>query len=68
MKRLMYLNYLINWKLSHRGKAFKGCCPVCYDEWCDCELAEMIHYPEEYPNHWYTWYIRKCHEEKARTF
>lgn len=50
LKRIMYIEYLIGWKISHRGKAFKGCTPVCFDEWEMCEFEEMVVHQEDYPN------------------
>ena len=32
-----YLEYLIHWAISHTSKSFVGSCPVCYDEWLECE-------------------------------
>ena len=32
-----YLEYLIHWAISHSDKGFAGRCPVCYEEWLECE-------------------------------
>ena len=47
--RILYVFYLFTWYRKHNGKAYKGCKPVCFNEWCDCELREMQNFPE-----WYT--------------
>ena len=66
--RILYLIYLIEWKLSHLGKAFKGCTPVCFNEWCDCELKEMLDNPEWYSNKWYYPLIEDLREKRSRDF
>lgn len=53
IKRLLYFIYLIEWKIGHKDKAFKGCSPVCFNEWCDCELYDMMQYPQYYDDLWY---------------
>ncbi len=35
-----YIKYLHEWAEEHSSKYFEGCCPVCYDEWQDCEGSE----------------------------
>lgn len=47
-KIVLYLLYLKSWHNTHKGKAFKGCTPACFNEWCDCELKEMQEHPDWY--------------------
>lgn len=68
LERILYLIYLIEWKLSHRGKGFKGCHPVCFDEWKDCELKDMIQNPGNYKNNWYYFIIDSIRERKSIEF
>lgn len=35
-----YCKYLHEWADSHSNKAFEGCCPVCYDEFLECEYGK----------------------------
>ena len=65
---ILYLIYLIEWKLSHRGKGFKGCIPACFDEWCDCELREMMDEPEWYQGLWYYPLVEHLREKESTTF
>lgn len=44
MKILKYFLYRICWRWNHRGKAFKGMRPICYDEWLNNEYLEEIDY------------------------
>lgn len=53
LKRILYIVYLIEWYSAHSGSTFKGCTPACYNEWCDCELADMLNHPEFYEWNWY---------------
>ena len=32
-----YIEYLIQWAISHSDEGCRGMSPACYDEWCDCE-------------------------------
>ena len=62
IERILYIIYLIEWKMSHSGKGFKGCAPVCFEEWCNCELKEMKTNPLLYNKLWYyplVEYLRK---------
>jgi|GEM_PF-1135404 len=36
-RRARYVNYLIDWAMSHSSDEFEGMTPACYDEWCDNE-------------------------------
>lgn len=38
-----YLQYLKDWAETRADNGFIGCCPVCFDEWLDCEGRE---YPD----------------------
>jgi hypothetical protein len=53
IKRILYIIYLFEWRSSHRSFVFKGCTPVCYKEWQDCELNDMLKHPEWYEKNWY---------------
>lgn len=68
VKRLLYIIYLIEWKSSHRGKEFKGCTPACFDEWCDCELREMMDEPDWYKGLWYYPLVEYLREQKSTEF
>lgn len=35
-----YIKYLHKWAVEHSDKGFEGCCPVCYDEWLDCDKED----------------------------
>lgn len=35
-----YCQYLHDWADAHADKGFEGCCPVCYDEFLECEYNE----------------------------
>lgn len=39
-----YIQYLHDWAVTHRSKAYEGCCPVCYDEFL---MYEWEHYAKE---------------------
>lgn len=65
--RILYLAYLISWKRTHKGKAFKGCTPACFEEWQDCELKEMCRHPEWYNgSHFITYVLDKERERRSR--
>lgn len=68
VKHLLYIIYLIEWKLSHKGKGFKGCTPACFDEWCDCELREMMDNPSWYEGLWYYPLVEYLREKRSTTF
>lgn len=68
MEHILYLIYLVSWKQTHRGKAFKGCKPVCFNEWHDCELQEMIRHPEWYKPCWYGFIVNSIRERRTRKF
>ena len=34
-----YLKYLVEWVILHTGYDFEGYSPMCYGEWCDCEVV-----------------------------
>lgn len=68
LERVLYLIYLIEWKISHRNKRFKGCYPVCFNEWKNCELQDMIKNPGNYKNNWYYFIIDSIREKKSTEF
>lgn len=36
-----YCQYLRDWADSHSDSSFEGCCPVCYEEFLECEWRMM---------------------------
>lgn len=34
-----YLKYLVEWAILHTGRDYEGYSPMCYGEWCDCEVV-----------------------------
>lgn len=36
-----YCRYLQEWADSHADAGFEGCCPVCYEEFLECEWKTM---------------------------
>lgn len=66
--RILYLIYLIEWRISHKGPGFKGCIPVCYEEWQDCELREMMDKHEWYEDNWYYFMVKYLREKESTTF
>ena len=68
IRYLLYIIYLIEWKLRHRDNTFNGCAPVCYNEWEDCELQNMFDYPEDYKNNWYYFMIEYIREKESTIF
>lgn len=68
MVRFLYLIYLVEWKKSHRGKGFKGCYPVCFDEWYNIEFQDMVKNPGDYRNCWYHGIIEHYHEKRSRYY
>lgn len=40
MLKIKYLIYLIDWKIYHFGKAYKGMCPASYNEWLDNDYED----------------------------
>ena len=68
LEKILYLIYLIEWKFSHRGKGFKRYNPVCFNEWKDCELKDMLKYPDNYKNNWYSFIIDSLREKRSKKF
>lgn len=68
MKRLLYWIYLIEWYTSHIGSEFKGCAPVCYAEWQNCELKDMLTNPDWYKDNWYYFIIEYLREKESKSF
>ena len=66
LKRLLYVIYRIEWFNVHSGSAFKGCTPACYNEWKDCELADMLKHPEYYEPCWYYPIIKRIISKTSR--
>lgn len=68
VQKILYLIYFIEWKLSHRGRGFKGCTPAYFAEWCICELQEMLDKPEWYDDLWYYPLVEYLREECSKEF
>lgn len=66
MKRILYWIYLFEWHISHNGPGFKGCSPVCYNEWIDYEFRDMINNPEYYETKWYYFMIDYIREKRSK--
>lgn len=40
-KHERYINYLMNWAISHNDEAYEGCSPAGFDEWLDNEDSDI---------------------------
>lgn len=45
-KHERYINYLMNWAISHNDEAYEGCSPAGFDEWLDNEDTDCENVPD----------------------
>ena len=68
LEKILYIIYIIEWKIFHRHVEFKNCKPACYDEWHYIEYQNILDNSEEYKNYWYYFIINYLKEKQSKEF